>query len=175
MDMSADAAPPTATELLELVPPSVKLIVRERISKQDSSWSTRNDFDTCLTEVLRYLYLISKAGESRFVPLTEDADTVWHELILQTAEYHDLCDRLPGRRYIHHTSEEYASFLVSQRNGDAGSARHELLRYFVEYVQCFGVPQAPAAIYWTPMLALEATGASLDQLAERVLNPRFAS
>lgn len=159
----------TDATLLSLVPPHVREIVRSRLRAADPDLDDDTLFEERLVEVLKYLYLISSAQESRFVPLTEDADNVWHELILQTVEYHELCAALPGRSYIHHTSESFEQYVGTRLSGEEATPRKELLNFFVEYVQTFGPPTSASLRYWTPMIALVRSGADMELLTRTAL------
>lgn len=157
--------PSLDTELRRLVSVQLATIVRKRLG---DDWSSRNSFEQCLREVMRYLVLLSTSKEARFVPLTKDADDVWHELILQTQDYHSLCAALPSGKYLHHTSEEYSEYVAQKKGGDTTEAKTELLRWFADYVNTFGAPDNVSEKYWTPMMALRHSGHKLSNLAEAV-------
>lgn len=57
--------------------------------------------DAQIEAVLQFLHIASTA-DGMFIPLTREADDVWHELIVETKSYFDLCSRLPGSCYMHH-------------------------------------------------------------------------
>lgn len=83
--------------------------------------------DEQIVEVVRYLSILSEDLRARFIPLTREADEVWHEMIVQTQFYFDLCASLPGGRYIHHESIGMDGF--AERVG-----RREAVSQFVEWV-----------------------------------------
>lgn len=62
-----------------------------------------------IEEALRFLF-ISHACSGP-IPVSKEIDDVWHAWILQTQEYMALCDRLPTGCYIHHSSNDYLSYL----------------------------------------------------------------
>jgi hypothetical protein len=41
------------------------------------------------------------------IPVTREIDDVWHYWILETIDYERLCQRLTGRRFIHHRSNDF--------------------------------------------------------------------
>lgn len=127
--------------------------------------------DSQIEAVLQFLY-ISSTSTGMFIPLTRAADEVWHELIVETKSYFDLCERLPGGRYMHHHAigiEEYAQQL----------GRRETVEQFVSWVplrtRLFGDFTAADKPNWAVLeflqdevgLALEEINA-IEASAERV-------
>jgi hypothetical protein len=95
-------------------------------------------------ELLKFLYLRSKYGKG-FIPVTVEVDEMWHEFILQTQAYLDLCMALPGAHFIHHNSvalDEYAD----QRS--QAEVITDLLDWIPHYIQTFGPFTEVAARYW---------------------------
>jgi hypothetical protein len=41
------------------------------------------------------------------IPVSKEIDDVWHYWILETREYDKLCSMLQGRRFVHHSSNDY--------------------------------------------------------------------
>jgi hypothetical protein len=97
------------------------------------------------------------------VPLNDEVDDIWHELILQTRFYAELCEALPGGQFIHHESLPLSGY-ITQHSGDSQVVR-EVMSWIPDYVQTFG-PFAPDAVqYWTPCRFLtEKHGMNLDQI-----------
>ncbi|WP_152442572.1 hypothetical protein [Nocardiopsis kunsanensis] len=104
-----------------------------------------------IEECMRFLYLASKNGGSKFMPLTQESDDVWHELILQTVFYAELCDRLPGNKFLHHTSLAFKDYA-----GEIGVEKSigELLSWIPDYVQTFGRFTEESARCWSFCLYL---------------------
>ncbi len=100
---------------------------------------------------MRFLYLTSKNGEGKFMPLTQEADDVWHELILQTVFYAELCERLPGKKFLHHTSLPFKDY--ASQNG-IGNSIDELASWIPDYVQTFGNFTVEGARCWSFCLYL---------------------
>jgi hypothetical protein len=44
------------------------------------------------------------------IPVVIEIDEIWHYWILQTQEYEQLCQALPGGEFIHHSSNAYLEF-----------------------------------------------------------------
>lgn len=118
--------------------------------------------DDQITEVIKYLSILSEDSRARFIPLTREADEVWHEMIVQTQFYFDLCASLPGGRYIHHESIGMDGF--AERVG-----RREAVSQFVEwipdYTSRFGPFTEATAAHWAVVQFLrEELGMSLDEI-----------
>lgn len=115
-------------------------------------------------EALKYLYLISAKGTSAFIPVVESVDQVWHELILQTKFYFELCSRLPGRNYIHHQTVPYSGY---SRERDLATRRKEIVWWIPAYVSTFGDFTEEAAKVWAVCNFIEERlGLSLAQINE---------
>jgi len=118
--------------------------------------------DAQIVEVLKYLTILSEGSSGRFIPLTREADEVWHEMIVQTQLYFDLCASLPGGRYIHHESIGMDGF--AERIG-----RREAVEQFVawvpDYTSRFGPFTEDTASHWAVVQFLrEEVGLSLDEV-----------
>jgi hypothetical protein len=114
-------------------------------------------------ECLRYLAIMSLTPGRRVV-VDPDVDDVWHEFIVQTRSYRDLCESLPGHRFINHesiTPDHYA-----ERVGD-GEFVDEFLRWIPDYVHNFGPFDADSHKHWTVVAFLmETVGMSLQEINE---------
>lgn len=102
------------------------------------------DFQIRYRELLKFLYLRSKYGKG-FIPVTVEIDAMWHEFILQTQAYQDLCTALPGKHFIHHNTivlDEYADQRTS------AEVIMDLLDFIPHYTKTFGPFVADAAQYW---------------------------
>ncbi|HXH36766.1 MAG TPA: hypothetical protein VNJ54_20490 [Plantibacter sp.] len=118
--------------------------------------------DGQIAEVLKYLTILSEGSKARFIPLTREADEIWHEMIVQTQLYFELCAALPGGRYIHH--ESIGMDGVAERIG-----RREAVTQFVEwipdYTSRFGPFTEATASHWAVVQFLrEEVGLSLDEV-----------
>lgn len=97
-----------------------------------------------IDEVVKFLSIIS-SHQGRFIPLTQDADEVWHEMIVQTRHYMEFCNALPGSRYIHHESigmEEYADKIGKN------AAIAQFLSWVPDYLQTYGPFTSETAEDW---------------------------
>ncbi|GAA0603427.1 hypothetical protein GCM10010174_19700 [Kutzneria viridogrisea] len=117
-------------------------------------------------ECLRYLYLVSKHRErlaGLFLPVEQEIDEVWHYLILQTAEYRQLCEQaLPGRCFIEHRSIAYEDY---QREPGREQAIEQALRWIPLYQREFGPFDEDALPHWTMVRFLhEQIGLSLAEI-----------
>ncbi|MCS3781711.1 hypothetical protein [Tsukamurella ocularis] len=118
-------------------------------------------------EAFRYLYLVSMFREELaglFLPVIQDVDEVWHYWILQTREYTEFCERLPGSFFIHHRSIGYSEF-------GAEPSREELaeqaLRWVPLYVRCFGEIDETTAECWKIVkFLIDITGLTPSHIAD---------
>jgi len=119
-----------------------------------------------VVECVRYLYLLSKYGEQlggSFLPVEQPIDDIWHYLILQTREYAQLCERLPGGFFIHHRSLPYEDY---QRQTSREQLIEESLRWLPLYRLEFGPFDEEALPHWTMARFLhDEVGLSLAAIA----------
>lgn len=116
-----------------------------------------------IRECLKYLAIISLTPGRR-LPVTPDVDDVWHELILQTRDYRELCSTLPGAKFLDHESIDPISY--NERVGDSMFVK-EWVQWVPDYVQNFGPFTEEAAEQWNVILFLrDEVGMSLDEINE---------
>ena len=112
-------------------------------------------------ECLKFLIIASEA-DPLFIPMTREVDEVWHELILQTHFYAELCARLPGGRFIHHQSVELADYAAGPTKPNL---LDELMFWLPEYVRRFGDFTPERARYWSVVQYLhDIHGVSLAEI-----------
>jgi hypothetical protein len=120
------------------------------------------DVEARIEELLKYLNIATHSHGG--IPFTEEIDDVWHLWIMQTKQYLQLCRKLQGGKFIHHSSndyEEYADKDLRQRPVDLQRAVAMLRAYVVNY----GPFEADRVKYWT--VAAEVTrslGWTVDRL-----------
>lgn len=102
-------------------------------------------FSVRFVECLKFLSIVSLT-KGRRIPVTPEVDDIWHELIVQTMSYNDLCQDLPGGHFIHHESITPAKY--AERVGDYEFVR-ELLLWIPDYYHSFGLFTEEAAECWT--------------------------
>jgi hypothetical protein len=81
------------------------------------------------------------------IPVSKEIDEVWHLWILQTEEYDQLCARLSGGVFLHHSSNDYALFT------DAGAKDRKIDRkigiaILASYVLNYGPFETERLKYW---------------------------
>lgn len=96
-------------------------------------------------ECLKFL-IIASESEPMFIPMTREVDEVWHELILQTYFYAQLCERLPGGRFIHHQTLEITDYATGSTRPDLAT---ELISWIPAYVTRFGAFTPERARCWS--------------------------
>ena len=121
-----------------------------------------------IEEALRFLFISHECKGS--IPISKDIDEIWHAWILQTQEYMALCERLPTRTYIHHSSNDYLRFfdpLVGERDG----LEHDV-KMLALYVSNFGPFDERRAMHWLlPRHLLERLKWSVSDLNEWLQMP----
>lgn len=120
-----------------------------------------NIFKEDLIECLKYLAIMSMTKGRRIV-VTPKLDDIWHELIVQTQQYSELCKKLPGKTFINHTSispSEYEE-IVGEKE-----FVHEFLRWVPDYVNNFGKFSEENVERWTVLEFLTGNlGMTLDEI-----------
>lgn len=100
-------------------------------------------------ELLKFLILV------RFSPgrilFGKEVDEIWHFWILQTRQYAELCRKLPGKSFRHHSSTTYDQCLASPPRQDVGEAVERIVSFFISYYRNFG-PLAEDRIECWPTL-----------------------
>ena len=88
-----------------------------------------------ICELLKFLMLV------RFSPgrilFGKDVDDVWHYWILQTRQYAQLCEKLPGRTFRHHSSVDYRETEDATETGIVDAVQR-ILSFFISYYGNFG-------------------------------------
>ena len=66
------------------------------------------DHDVIEIQIIELLkYLILAAYTKVDIPFNQEIDEVWHLWIMQTRQYQELMDKLPTKKFIHHSSNDY--------------------------------------------------------------------
>lgn len=110
-----------------------------------------------LCELLKYLSLSYNTYGN--IPFNDEIDEVWHFWILQTIQYQELMDRLPVKKFIHHSSNDYDD--GKQINDIAEEEANRQFSFLVSYVQNFGNFTEETAKFW-PMVNKLLTIMDLD-------------
>lgn len=98
-----------------------------------------------IEEFLKFMYIVSSKGAG-FIPLSKEIDEIWHEYILQTQEYHNLCMSLPGNAYIHHQTGSLDAYV--EKHGREATIRN-MVAWLPCYFHFFGKFTEHTAGYWT--------------------------
>jgi hypothetical protein len=103
------------------------------------------EVDIRIEELLKYLNMsIFSNGD---IPFNGEIDDVWHFWIMETREYFALCDKLHGRKYIHHSSNVFQEF----SNPDIKSKKPDfdhIIGVLVAYVLNYGPFEEARVKYW---------------------------
>jgi hypothetical protein len=88
------------------------------------------------------------------IPFSEEIDAVWHYWLLETAEYAELCLRITGGEFLHHSSADYPPMRQAQAEQSPRDAVRRLLAFFALYVSRFGAMDERRLAYWPALAAL---------------------
>jgi hypothetical protein len=92
------------------------------------------EIDIRTEELLKYLNMSVYCNGD--IPFNRDIDDVWHFWIMETREYFDLCNKLHGKGYIHHSSNDYQEYFnqdVKDKKPDFDRVIHILVSYVLNY------------------------------------------
>lgn len=123
-----------------------------------------------LEELIKFLILSAYNPSSTFFPGNRFVDDLWHALILETASYRKLCDRIKPGCFVDHTGITFDEYLKEKSNEEVNA---EQLSWLASYKHNFG-PISSEVIQFLPLVSsmMEKTGASiveLNKLADSVL------
>ena len=104
------------------------------------------------------------------IPVSKEIDDVWHFWILETREYAQLCTKLQGRRFIHHSSNVYLN-CCGQPNSKHENDLEEEAAMLGTYVLNYGPFEPDRIKYWVFAAHLvDACGWSVQQLNDWLLS-----
>jgi len=125
------------------------------------------EVDRRIEELLKFLGLAVHCEGP--IPVSKEIDEVWHYWVLETAEYEKLCNKLPGGRFLHHSSNEYAEFFdPGVKENDIDPAAQ--IAYLGAYVKNYGPFEPDRIAYWPfAKRLMELLGWSVSELNSRLL------
>lgn len=97
-----------------------------------------------IEETIKFLAIANFCSGA--IPVSREIDEIWHYWILQTQEYEALCLSLQGRKFIHHTSNDYVEYY----DKEIGTHDNVLLdiKMLATYVTNYGPFEANRVKYW---------------------------
>jgi hypothetical protein len=98
-----------------------------------------------IEELLKYLNMAVHCNGD--IPVSKEIDEVWHLWILQTEEYDQLCAKLSGGVFLHHSSNDYALF-TDPGAKDRKIDRRIGIAILASYVMNYGPFEADRLKYW---------------------------
>lgn len=115
----------------------ISLIDHNAVSKVLSKFEKINEESIYLglREVIRYLFLASYKEGTLFFPGSPFLDELWHALIVETAEYRSLCNKLKPGNFVDHSGVSFQDYTSGL---SADEVRSEQLSWLVAYVNNFG-------------------------------------
>jgi hypothetical protein len=104
-----------------------------------------DEVDIRIDELLKYLNMsIFSNGD---IPFSSEIDDVWHFWIMETKEYFALCDKLHGRKYIHHSSNVFQEFSQPDIKNKKPDFDH-IIGVLVAYALNYGPFEESRLRYW---------------------------
>ena len=102
-----------------------------------------------ICELLKYLVLVQfSPGRILF---GKEIDEIWHYWILQTRQYAQLCEKLPGHTFHHHSSRDYQDSADAADSVSIASALQRAISFFVSYYRNFGPMTDDRLVCWPPL------------------------
>ena len=139
------------------LPPAMKHYFDTKLAPLPSA-----EVDRRIEEALKYLnMLIHCPGE---VPVSMEIDDLWHYWILETKEYEQLCAKLPGGGFVHHSSVDYTAYFNPAMLMQKTDLRRGV-SILSSYVLNYGPFEPDRVKYW-PLAGrlMDELGWSVDQL-----------
>lgn len=81
------------------------------------------------------------------IPVSKEIDDIWHYWILETREYEILCSKLQGRRFIHHSSNDYLACHCDDIQPNSNGLEQEVAM-LATYVLNYGPFEKDRVKYW---------------------------
>lgn len=128
--------------LLKLV--DISIYVNKEIYLHIKSTQAHDDFENMFNEFLKFMY-ISSITDKKFIPVTKEIDDIWHEYILQTKAYSELCLSLPGKKFINHKSISFDQYC---HNNSKDVVIKDMVSWVPLYKEYFGPFLEKNANYW---------------------------
>lgn len=118
-----------------------------------------------ICELLKFLALSHHTAGN--IPFNDEIDEVWHLWILQTVQYRELMDKLPGKKFINHCSNDYPA----KHDQDDEVELNNQISFLVSYLSNFGNFTPDTVLFW-PFLnvLMKAFSLDLDQLNTHLLS-----
>ena len=104
-----------------------------------------HEVDVLIEETLKFLNMATYLTGN--IPVSKAIDEVWHYWILETQEYHTLCEKTGEGKFIHHVSNDYQEF------ADEDIANHSMdltqeVAILSSYVLNFGPFELDRLQFW---------------------------
>jgi hypothetical protein len=115
-----------------------------------------------IEELLKYLTMVVHCSGD--IPFSKEIDDVWHYWILQTEQYEELCRKLPGGGFVHHSSNDYTAYSGPAAKTQAADVQRGVA-FLASYVMNYGPFEKQRVAYW-PLAGwiMERSGWSLPEL-----------
>lgn len=105
----------------------------------------REEIDVRIEETLKFLNMATYITGN--IPVSKEIDELWHYWILETQEYHKLCSKLCGGKFMHHTSNDYQEY-ADPEVGNRGLNLNQEIAILSSYVINYGAFEPNRIKYW---------------------------
>ncbi|OJW54597.1 MAG: hypothetical protein BGO67_02740 [Alphaproteobacteria bacterium 41-28] len=105
-----------------------------------------------LKELLKFLLLLPYS--KGIIAISNEIDDLWHLWILQTRQYKKLMDKLPTKKFIHHSATEYIEKCEKILALDKKKEVNRQISFLVSYINNFGPFTESTVKYWPMALQI---------------------
>jgi ubiquinone/menaquinone biosynthesis C-methylase UbiE len=121
------------------LPPCLEQHLRSKFTEL-----AKDQLDCALREFERFV-IIGLHSERFFFPCTKLIDNIWHEAILESREYHELCESITPGKFLHHSGMSHEKYM---ENRTVTEQDDEDLAVLASYFANFGPFDELSVTYW---------------------------
>ena len=139
-------------------------MIKHLSSKLD--YLNMEEFSCALAEFLKFIEISLYWGdkETLFLPCGPTIDDIWHQYILETKDYFDLCEALKPNSYLHHSGLSFNQYRKIASK-DSMKIWEEDFSVLSSYYRNFGDFDADKIQHWPVATHLMKTfGISIERL-----------
>lgn len=104
------------------------------------------------------------------IPVSQEIDDIWHFWILQTKQYQELVEKLPEKRFFHHSSNDYVQEIEAPNRNDPKELQRQV-SFLASVVRNFEPFREETVVFWPMALQLlELLNVDVDGLNEYLLS-----
>ncbi len=126
-----------------------------------------------IEETLKFLNIATYFHCS--IPVSKEIDDIWHYWILETREYQQLCSKLQGQQFLHHSSNDYLRCQGEDSQVHENNLEEEV-QMLATYALNYGPLQQDRLKYWPfASYLLKRNGWDVEQLNEWLASAEVAA